>query len=101
MAMKNAHVTTHRWWQDRSRKRHPFATEKRIGYLRINIHSTAHEPSTTTSQQFELRMLRWPPHVIPVARGQLKLLPRMQPWSSFHYDIQRCNRVKEPTTEFW
>ena len=73
--MKNVQVSIDQERHDRSRKRHPFATEKRIGYLRINIHSTAHEPSTTTSQQFELRMLRWPPHVIPVARGQPKMLP--------------------------
>ena len=31
--------------------------------------------ATIASQQREPRMLRWPPNVIPVARGQPKLLP--------------------------
>jgi hypothetical protein len=45
-------------------------------------------------------MLPWPPRVIPVARGQLNLLPCVQPLSSFHYDIQRCDPVKESVEYF-
>jgi hypothetical protein len=45
-------------------------------------------------------MLRWPPHVIPVARGQPKLLPCVRPWNNLHYDIQLGNPVKESAEDF-